>query len=646
MNAIERGSAINQSSDAFDPAGLGRRLTLPVIGLVALAVVAVSGLVLWAAAKQDQIALDQETRFVAYEVEDAGSQLGRVAKDFTWYDLAIAKLFTRFDARFAEDTIGAYMARQHRVRTSVVLDRADKVVFMAVDGRGVDPERIAGFDGDLAALADTARAAPINEPIPVSGFVRFEGRAMLVVASAFTPAYNNGRVKPEDRGVLVLAQTLDQFAVPHLFDGRVVEDARFVPIEEGGPGVGVPVTGLDGALLGSFTWTPSEPGGSLVQRAILPLVVAALVIGALLALFLRGVRGTIARLAASARQIEAGAAELAAIERRQRAIFERVADGIVIADTAGRITACNAAAGRLFGFDAEHLAGRHADELLSRDGGSGDPATLLEDLVRDNAEGGALSMLARRRDGSHAVIEASAAPVEADGERMYALVLRDVTERHRAEETLDLLATGTIVVTAGARVLLANRSAERVLRRGDLLRVEGGRLRAAMPWHDEELQKLVGAALDPGVVEPMAGIGVMNLVARPETSPLHLIVSPLRLADDEGTPSAAIIVRDRDAQTNVHPAFLRRLYGLTRAEARVVAELAKGKRLQEVADGLHVSLNTVRNQLKQAFNKTQTNRQSDLVSLVLTSVADLNLDEPANEPGEADEPEAGRGAGG
>ena len=56
-------------------------------------------------------------------------------------------------------------------------------------------------------------------------------------------------------------------------------------------------------------------------------------------------------------------------------------------------------------------------------------------------------------------------------------------------------------------------------------------------------------------------------------------------------------------------------------EARVVVELVKGKRPQEVADELKVSLNTVRNQLKQIFSKTNTGRQSELISLVLSSAA-------------------------
>ena len=40
-----------------------------------------------------------------------------------------------------------------------------------------------------------------------------------------------------------------------------------------------------------------------------------------------------------------------------------------------------------------------------------------------------------------------------------------------------------------------------------------------------------------------------------------------------------------------------------------------------MADDLNVSLNTVRNQLKQIFSKTNTGRQSELISLVLSSAA-------------------------
>lgn len=620
-----------------------RRLTLPVIALVALSLGAIAGLVVWAAREQDSIALAQEQRFVAFQVGTAREHLGQIAKDFSWYDLAIEKLFTSFDARFAEDTMGAYLARQHGIDAVIVLDRYDRVAFMALDGRPADPARVLEVGDGFTGLLETARAAPANEPIPVTGFVRFGPATWMVAASAYTPGYNNGRVKPNERGVLVVAKMLDAGFVAEVLNPAIVADGTFIAADGPGPAVAHDVRGLDGALLGFLAWTPSGPGGQVVGRAALPLGLAAVTILGLLAVFLRYSHQAVRRLEADADALARRSAELAESDNRQRAVFERVADAVLTANAEGRVVSCNPAGARLFGIATDSLLTRHVDELLTRDGGPSEAVPLLEDIASTAAEhtGIPVSLMARRRDGSHAVVEASAARVDLGEDHIYALVLRDVTERHRAEETLNLLATGTIVVTRGARVLLANRSAERALAKGQSLTIAGGRLRATTPWHDQELQTLIDTALGAGARETMAGVGVMNIVMPGDTRPLHLIVSPLHTADGGTVPSAAIIVRDPDAQTSVHPAFLRRLYGLTRAEARVVAELAKGKRLQEVADELRISLNTVRNQLKQAFTKTSTNRQSDLVSLVLTSVADLNLDPPANEPGQA--PERGDG---
>ncbi len=65
---------------------------------------------------------------------------------------------------------------------------------------------------------------------------------------------------------------------------------------------------------------------------------------------------------------------------------------------------------------------------------------------------------------------------------------------------------------------------------------------------------------------------------------------------------------------------LSRLYGLTRAEALLLVRLLNGSTLEEVSQVLRVSMNTVRTHLKHIFLKTDTNRQTQLVSLLLGSV--------------------------
>ena len=62
---------------------------------------------------------------------------------------------------------------------------------------------------------------------------------------------------------------------------------------------------------------------------------------------------------------------------------------------------------------------------------------------------------------------------------------------------------------------------------------------------------------------------------------------------------------------------LRRLYGLTRAEAHVALAVLRGDGLQAAADALGVTLATVKTHLQHVFGKTGTQRQAELVNLLL-----------------------------
>jgi DNA-binding CsgD family transcriptional regulator len=55
---------------------------------------------------------------------------------------------------------------------------------------------------------------------------------------------------------------------------------------------------------------------------------------------------------------------------------------------------------------------------------------------------------------------------------------------------------------------------------------------------------------------------------------------------------------------------------LTSAEAKVASLVAAGASPEEIAVELEVSRETVRNQIKAVFGKTETHRQSELAALV------------------------------
>jgi DNA-binding CsgD family transcriptional regulator len=60
------------------------------------------------------------------------------------------------------------------------------------------------------------------------------------------------------------------------------------------------------------------------------------------------------------------------------------------------------------------------------------------------------------------------------------------------------------------------------------------------------------------------------------------------------------------------------LFGLTKGEAQVALGIASGKAADEIAHERAVSVGTVRTQLKALLQKTETDRQAELVRLLLT----------------------------
>ncbi|HAB05413.1 MAG TPA: hypothetical protein DCE35_08235, partial [Alcanivorax sp.] len=71
----------------------------------------------------------------------------------------------------------------------------------------------------------------------------------------------------------------------------------------------------------------------------------------------------------------------------------------------------------------------------------------------------------------------------------------------------------------------------------------------------------------------------------------------------------------------VDEALLGDLYDLTPAESKVAKGLVSGHTLDRIADDAQVAPATVRAQLKSVFRKTDTGRQAELVSVILSGLA-------------------------
>jgi DNA-binding CsgD family transcriptional regulator len=76
-------------------------------------------------------------------------------------------------------------------------------------------------------------------------------------------------------------------------------------------------------------------------------------------------------------------------------------------------------------------------------------------------------------------------------------------------------------------------------------------------------------------------------------------------------------VAPRTRAVSLDPMVVSAMFELTPAETRIAIALAQGDDLAAIAQALHLSLATVRSQLKAIFAKSGVHRQADLVQLLI-----------------------------
>ncbi|CAK0757956.1 hypothetical protein WCLP8_2930014 [uncultured Gammaproteobacteria bacterium] len=193
--------------------------------------------------------------------------------------------------------------------------------------------------------------------------------------------------------------------------------------------------------------------------------------------------------------------------------------------------------------------------------------------------------------------------------------------REAANQALDGLAAGVVLVDRTARVLWANATAEHLLSKGDGLKVTRGRIVAIQRGCAQELQRLIALAVDTASAKSTAVGDILRVERSDRGMPLAVLVCPLRPTSKlfgATVPGALVLIKDPDHKATLLPQTLTKLFGLTSAESRVAEALAAGKNLEEISEDSGCKIATVRSQLKQCFQKTETNRQGELIRLLLS----------------------------
>lgn len=194
-------------------------------------------------------------------------------------------------------------------------------------------------------------------------------------------------------------------------------------------------------------------------------------------------------------------------------------------------------------------------------------------------------------------------------------------------QAIGRLSVGTLVLDETGKVLEQNLIARELLAANDGLKLVGGRLEASYPSDNRELQQLIRSAFARHSGGPLAVASAMS-VSRPSGQVnLGVVVEPVpsqEWAEGKGQPAVLVYIRDAAGKSQASTAAAKQLFNLTPAETALAMELANGLSLEEAAEALNIRRNTARAHLRSIFSKTGVRRQTELVRIILNSVAPLS----------------------
>lgn len=125
-------------------------------------------------------------------------------------------------------------------------------------------------------------------------------------------------------------------------------------------------------------------------------------------------------------------------EARFRGLLEAAPDGILVADSRGKIVIVNSQLERLFGYTRDEMLGQSIEMLVPerfRDGHYDDRERYQSD-PKTRPMGAGRPLTGRTKDGREIPVEISLSPLKTDAEDLVMSIVRDISERRRAEELI------------------------------------------------------------------------------------------------------------------------------------------------------------------------------------------------------------------
>jgi DNA-binding CsgD family transcriptional regulator len=183
-----------------------------------------------------------------------------------------------------------------------------------------------------------------------------------------------------------------------------------------------------------------------------------------------------------------------------------------------------------------------------------------------------------------------------------------------AASAVDNLDVALVGLTVDAKVCFLNTAAELLLRSGEILRIQDGRIVSNDAYEARTLKRLIETACTRKLDTVPGGATTV----RKGNRSLYLSVLPYTASNDflPDRTKVFLSITDPDARPKSRADLLAALFHLTPAESRIAMLLAAGEEPVKIAARTRSSYATVRSHLKSIYQKMNVSKQSQLVRLI------------------------------
>lgn len=201
-----------------------------------------------------------------------------------------------------------------------------------------------------------------------------------------------------------------------------------------------------------------------------------------------------------------------------------------------------------------------------------------------------------------------------------------------SRSALDTLAAGVVMLDASQAIQFKNQAAQHLLKMGAPLCVisnwQGGRevetlaLAPQYGYLSQQFERMLKTACMAGMRDEVDHFSDALIVADEKDGRPQCVIhaAPLVMPDQgfqmNAAPQVILFVYNLHSAV-VRPSQLEKLFALTPGESRAALQMLQGGTVNEMSNRLGVTPNTFKTQLKAAYGKTMTHRQSDLLKLLL-----------------------------